>query len=199
MSTPKNRSYKNQNQLAGFTLLEMVVSTAMLSMLVVSVTVMLRSSQEVWQAYDSDHSKIHAAHATLRHLTRKLRQAETITAISTSSDDSGSITITLPDGKTYVWDHSGTEVRFGENTATHLLSGNITKLKFIGYENDTTTETTTGSDVQSIKCFVTIQLNREVGAEKTISCWVWRRAWKRVSILGKESRVKQISRVSQRK
>ena len=95
---------------AGFSLLELIVTAAMMATLVTAVSMVLRSSQNAWEAFDGDHSRLEAAHATLRHLVRHLRQAEQVVAISSASDSSGTISALLPSGDTVVWDHSGTSV-----------------------------------------------------------------------------------------
>ena len=158
-------------------LLELTVTAAMSAMLVTSVSVLLRSSQNTWQAYDSDHSRLEAAQATLRHVTRQLRQAEQILAISGPGDQFGAISARMADGSTYVWARNGNQVDFGVGAASGLLADQITGLSFVGYQADGTTTTTVPAEIQSVKCKVKVDLPLDVGGTRTVSGWIWLRAW----------------------
>jgi prepilin-type N-terminal cleavage/methylation domain-containing protein len=160
-----------------FSLLELIVVAALMSVVVASVGILLRSTQSAWGAHSDDAGKIASAHATLRHVARHLRQATAVTAISGPTDNSGSISVTLTDTNTHVWDHSGSQVNYGITTASNLLATHIDQLTFVGYEVDGTTTTTTAGDVHAVKCTVQVTLSRDTNATRTASCWVWVRAW----------------------
>ncbi len=160
-----------------FSLLELIVVAALMSVIVSSVGILIRSTQTAWGAHSDDTNKLNSAHATLRHITRHLRQATAITAISGAADNSGTLSATLTDTNTHVWDHSGSQVNYGVTTASNLLAGSIDQLNFVGYEADGTTTTTTPADVHAVKCTVQVTLSRDNNATRTVSCWVWVRAW----------------------
>lgn len=160
-----------------FSLLELLVAATLMASMVTAAAMVLRSTQTSWTAHASDQERMDSALATLRHLTRTVRQAESITAISPPGDISGSLSVLLPTGDQVVWDHSATQVNYGTNTPTTLLAYGISELSFIGYEADGVTTTTTPGDVQSILCTVKIALNRSATPTRTLSSRIWLRAW----------------------
>lgn len=161
----------------GFSLLELLVAASMMASIVTAATMVLRSTQTSWTMHASDQDKLSAAYGTLRHLTRGVRQAESISAISTAGDLSGSLTVLLSSGQTVIWDHSGTQVNYGISTPTSLLADGVSELSFVGYKADGVTTTTTPAEVQSILCTVKVSLERTSTPTRTLSCRVWLRAW----------------------
>lgn len=166
----------NRN-LAGFSLLELVVTTAMAAVLVTSVSVLLRSTQAAWEGFDSDQARIEAAHAAVRHLTRQLRQAEQVTAISGPADTVGTVTVIMADGSTVVWARLGNDVNFGVGAATDLLASDIAGLTFEGFQADGVTATVVPSEIQAVKCTVTVNLDVDTGGTRSLTAWIWMRAW----------------------
>jgi hypothetical protein len=159
-------------------MLELIVASTLLLTLVTAVSLIMRGSYAAWQGHSGDYVKIEAAQATLRHLVRNLRQANSVTAITVSSNTAGSISALMPSGQTYVWArNSGTnEVNFGVTSATDLLAEGISELTFTGYHADGVTATTVVADIQAVKCQARVQLPRETSATRTVSAWVWLRA-----------------------
>jgi len=166
-----------RNPRTGFSLLELTVVAAMMAVLVTSVSVLLRTSQNAWEAHDSDQARLESAHAVLRHLVRHVRQGEAVTAISAPADTSGTISVLMPDAQTFVWDHSGSNVNFGAGTADSLLAEGIDELSFTGYKADGVTATTVPDEIQSVLCTAKVTLPRQTGASRTVQCWAWLRAW----------------------
>lgn len=161
----------------GFSLLELLVAATLMATIVTAATVVLRSTQTSWTAHASDQANLDAAYATLRHLTRNLRQAEAITAISTAGDLSGSISALLASGQSVVWDHSGSQVTYGVGAPTSLLASGVSELSFVGYKADGVTATTAPAEVQSVVCTVKVSLQRSSTPTRTISSRIWLRAW----------------------
>ena len=161
----------------GFSLLELLVTVTIMATLMSSVFVLLRTGRSAWEANDTDQTRLEAAHAVMRHIVRHVRQSEEVTAISSSFDNSGTLSVLMPSGEIYVWDHAAGLVSFGINSADDLLGENITELNFIGYEADGTTTTTTVADIQSILATVTVTLPRNTGATQIVQCWIWKRSW----------------------
>ena len=83
---------KNNRQTSrrGFTLLELIVSTAMLAALTTSCMVIVRTSYTAWNRHEDDHTQRQAGLDVLKHIVRKTRQIKAVTAISSASDISGS-------------------------------------------------------------------------------------------------------------
>src|SRR5205085_2339195 len=115
-----------------FSLLELVISCAMLGVLMVAVGGVLRTSRQAWEAHEADYTRLEALHATVRHIVRNVRQADVVTEVSAASDTSGRLGIQRTDGSIVVWDHDAatSKVNFGVTTPTSLLADNITTLKF---------------------------------------------------------------------
>jgi len=161
------------------TLLELVIATSMLTMLLVSVSTVLRASRAAWEAHEADWVRLESAYATLRHIVRWLRQAESVTALSSPNDSSGYISIRLPNGDEYGWRHDRTSssVSFGKGTARELLAEHIDSLTIEAFKADGTTPTT---DLQAVQCFritVGVRLPRDTAATRTVRSWVMMRAW----------------------
>ena len=163
----------------GMTLLELVIASSMMAVLLTAATLVLRTSRQAWEAHEGDYTRLEGLHATLRHMVRQVRQADAVTAISAAGDNSGTLTLAMPDGSTVAWDHDGatSTVRCGVTTADQLLSTNITGLNIVGYKPDGVTATTVPSEIQNLKVSVTVQLPRETNATRTYSSWAWIRSW----------------------
>jgi len=155
-------------------LLELVIATSMLAMVMAAVSMILRTSRQAWEAHAGDYTRIEAAHSTLRHLIREVRQADAVTAISLATDNSGQLGLLMPTGVTRLWDHdSGTNtVNFTATSGSGMLANNITGLRLTGYEADGTTTTTVPDDVQYLKVDVTVQLPRDVNGTRVVSSYV---------------------------
>ena len=164
----------------GVTLLELVIASAMLATIVTAVSTVLRGSLATWEGQESDQARTESAHATMRHLVRKIRQAQSVSAISAATDTSGSISVMMPSGATYAWDHDGAndQVLFDtDGSADQLLAEHISQLKLVGYQSDMTTTTATPSEIRAIRCTVSTELDRESGSTVTLNSWVWLRSW----------------------
>lgn len=165
------------NRARGFSLLELIVTAAMMATLATTVAIVLRSAQSAWAAHDTDHARLQAAHATLRHISRQLRQAEGIISVSAPGDSSGSISALTPDGTTVVWEHVPGRVNYGVTTATSLLAEGIEELSFTAYRADGATTTMSGPDIHSILCRVKVAQPYQAAGNRTFSARIWLRAW----------------------
>lgn len=168
---------KRKNNQRGFTLLELVTASAMMAALMTSGVVLLRTSQSVWEAHQEDHERLEAGQKLVRHIVRRVRQSEAVVTISDGSNVFGTLTLLMPNGKSYVWSQVGTNAMYGIDSATNVLAQNIDTLRFIAYETDGTTVTSDPAKVQSIECIVTITLPRGNGELRTIRSRAWRRSW----------------------
>lgn len=163
----------------GMSLLELVIATSMLAMVMGAVSMILRTSRQAWEAHTGDYTRVEAAHATLRHLVREVRQADAVTAISPATDNSGQLGLLMPTGVTRLWDHDAptNTVNFTATSGNGMLASEITGLRLTGYEADGITTTTVADDVQFLKIDVTVQLPREVNGTRVVSSYVWVRSW----------------------
>ena len=167
------------NRRAGVTLLELILATALMTGMVAATAVVLRTGHLAWQAAQTDAALISAGNATVRHIVRRVRQAEAVTAVSDPGDTSGSLSVLMPSGETMVWSHDDAtrQVSYGVGSADGLLGQDISTLSFTGYRADATTQTAVPAEIQSIKCHASVELPRTSGGTRTVSCWAWLRAW----------------------
>ena len=161
------------------TLLELVIASAMMALLLTAVTLILRTSRQSWEAHEGDYTRLQELHASLRHIVRQVRQADAVTAISAAGNNSGTLTLLMPDGTTTVWAHDNTakSILCGVATADQLLANNIQALNFVGYKADGVTPTVVPTEIQNLRISVTVQLPRETNATRTYSSWAWIRSW----------------------
>jgi len=161
---------------SGYTLLEIILASSMLTVMATATAVILRGGQLTWLAHEEDLSKIASAQAVLRHITRQVRQAEAVTAISPESSTSGNLSVLMPDGSTYAWAHQSARdlVNFGLGKPDQLLADQIAELAFIGYERDAVTKTTVVDDIYLIEARAAVA--RATGTQ-VFSCKAWLRAW----------------------
>ncbi len=159
----------------GFTLLEMIVSTAMLAMLATSCMMLVRTSYTAWNRHEDDHAGRQEGLAVLRHIARQTRQSKAVIAIG-----SGSLSLLTVDGQTQVWQHNaGTkEVLYGIGAATEVLATGIEDITFVGLNVLGSVQTTDPGLIHSVECTTQVNLTRPAGIESvTSSCRAWLRAW----------------------
>jgi prepilin-type N-terminal cleavage/methylation domain-containing protein len=172
---------KNEpHQYRGFTLLELMVTTAMLAVLTTATMALVRSSYAAWNRHEEDQEIRQGGIAVLRHIVRHARQATSVTAISTAADNSGTLSILTPTGQILVWDHDAATKRvlFGVTTASQVLATNIEELSFVGYRTDGITTATDVGHIHTVRVTTEVVLNHPAGAEAvTTSCQSWLRAW----------------------
>jgi prepilin-type N-terminal cleavage/methylation domain-containing protein len=161
----------------GFSLLEMIVATAIMATLMTSLVVIVRSGYAIWNAQEQDIDMAENANGVLRHFVREMRQATSITAITAASNTQGSLTFTTAAGVTRSWSYSGGQVLFNNGTATQLLAPSINELTFVGYQADGTTATTVVDMIQVVKCTVKVTMPQGGGLTRTVSCRAWIRSW----------------------
>lgn len=161
----------------GFSLLELLVAMALMASMVTAVSVLLRVNYDHWLDYRSDSMRQESATGVLRHLVREVRQAEQVVAVTPSSSSSGSLSLRMPTGQVVVWDHNGTNVRYGVNTATQLLGNHITGLTFAGLHKDGVTPATDPEDVQSVRITVAYTLPDRTPAARSLTTVAWIRAF----------------------
>jgi hypothetical protein len=161
------------------TLLELILASVLMTTVVTCTAVVLRGMHAAWDAHEGDLTRLQAAHNTVRHLARKLRQASAVTAITAAGDTAGSISVTMSDSTTAIWSRSAvtSEVRYGVVTADNLLAEQITELTFIGYEADGVTATTVPGDIRSVLCQAKVTLVRDTNPTRTVACRAWLRSW----------------------
>lgn len=156
------------------------MTTAIMALVAASTMTLVRTAYTAWNRHDDDQLQRQQAAAVLRHIGRHVRQAKAVTAISTAADNSGTLSLLMPSGETYVWDHNGTtkEVSFGIDTASSLLALGIEELNFRAVKVDGVTQVAEVGLIHSIHCTVKFNLTRPAGNQLiTVSSQACLRAW----------------------
>jgi len=164
----------------GFSLLELIVTTAMLATLTTSCMVIVRTSYTAWNRHEDDHATLQGGQAVLRHIVRQVRQARAVMAISLDTDNSGTLSLLDANGNVLVWEHdAGTkQVLFGITTATNVLATGIEELNFVGKTLNGSDNNTDPGLIHSVQCTTKVNITRPVGIESvTTSNQAWLRAW----------------------
>ena len=163
----------------GFSLLELTTTTALLALISTASVVLVRTSYSAWNRHEDDNSHRHAASAVVRHLSRKVRQARAVVAVTPSTDLSGSISLLMPNGDTLVWEHdAGTnEVRYGVTTASDVVADEIQSLQFFAYNAAMATTADPGL-VHSVMVRATVSIARPAGSvDETFSGFAHVKSW----------------------
>jgi len=157
----------------------MIIASTLMTMVLATVSVVMRTGRAAWEAHEADFTRLTAGHATLRHIVRQVRQAESVLAITPATDNSGSISIRLANDNVLVWDHDSLtdRVLFGQNAADNLLAEGIEQLSFQGLCADGITPAATADEVQCVIVTLAVNLPRDTNSLRTISSWVWIRTW----------------------
>jgi type II secretory pathway component PulJ len=161
-------------------LVELIAATAIMAMLTTASFSLVRTAHTAWARHRDDCGRRREAVAVLQHLTRRVRQASKVTAISAAADTAGAITLAMPSGSNAMWArNAGTnQVMFGTTSANNLLANNITEMTLTGYKVDGVTPTTTTELIHAVKCTVKYTLVRPTGSvAETVSNTAWLRAW----------------------
>jgi len=170
----------------GFSLLELIVTTAMLATLTTSCMVIVRTSYTAWNRHEDDHATLQGGQAVLRHIVRQVRQARAVMAISLATDDSGSLSLLDVNGNMLVWEHDAVtkQVLFGITIATNVLATGIEELTFVGYKVDDLDETTDPGLIHKVQCTTKVNIARPVSTKwpdgiepVTTSNQAWLRVW----------------------
>ena len=160
-------------------LLELTLATAMLTTVMTSLSMLVRGGYRAWQAHESDLVAIESAHGALRHLLRNVRQAQSVVAITAAAENTGSISLVMPDGTTRVWARNAgaNQVNHGVNAATDLLAEGIHALRFTGYKADGITVTTVPAEIHVVEATAVTQLEVGGASSRTVRCKGWIRTW----------------------
>jgi prepilin-type N-terminal cleavage/methylation domain-containing protein len=171
---------KSNQQRLGFSLMELVATTAILAMVATSSMTLVRTAYTAWHRHDDDQSQRQQAAAVLRHVCRHVRQAKAVMAVSAAADTSGALSLLMPNGDVNVWDHNDStlDVNFGIGTASELLALGIDELTFQATRVDGVTVATDIGLIHSILCTVKFTLPRPSGSKVvTVSSRAFIRSW----------------------
>lgn len=175
-SEPTARRPSPKSPRRGATLLEVMTAVSLTATLMASSFVVLRSSHAAWRAHRSDLEVAGEAAAVIRHIVRHARQSTDVTAISPSTDNTGSLAVSFDDGSTMEWSHSGSGVTLSQDGgAAAPLADAIDTLTFQGFQADGATPALDPAEVHALR--VAVSTAAPDGGTRTVSSYVWLRAW----------------------
>lgn len=164
-------------------MLELVIAGSMLALVMTSLSVVMRTSRQSWEAGDNDYAMLAQAHAVSRHFVRAAREAEAVESLSAGGRG---ITLRMRDGSTtsWQWQATGTDGMTGvvdvhpsaEKSAI-ALAYDIDNLNFVGYDADGVTVVIAPDDIYLIEVTVEVVLPRGDSARQRIRSKVWIRSW----------------------
>jgi prepilin-type N-terminal cleavage/methylation domain-containing protein len=165
---------------AGFSLVELIAATALMAVVTTSSFMLVRTSHKAWLKHRDDSAIRQTAQGALQQMTRTIRQATHVTAISAAANTAGSLTVLMPDGTTRMWarDAGTNQIRYGTTAATDLLASGVTSATFIGLKADGMTTTTQVDLVHGVLFTVQYAISTPSGnVTETISSYAFLRAW----------------------
>lgn len=163
----------------GFSLLEMLVSMTVLTVLMTSITVVLRTSRQAWSSHQSDLLATQTAHAVIRHIVRELREADSVVSVTGSTAPAGDLTIRDASGNQLRWQHNTTtkQVLFTDTSVSNtaqVLADNVQFVRFTAYTPNGVNQTLSTEQMQFLKVDVAVPLP-STGGIRAIGSWVWLR------------------------
>lgn len=190
-STSRNASTNR----VGLTLLELIIASAMIAVVMTSVSLVLRTARTSWEASDGDYSSMHHAMTVARHFVRQCREGRMVHELGAGGK---SVTVQKSSGEILRWEYSASDssvtlvylqptVTVPLGTAIPVSSMNvvnkvplayeISDLSFIGYEADGVTTTTNPEDMQLLEIRLTVPTPSKSTPMTTLSSHVWVRSW----------------------
>ncbi len=159
------------------TLMEMVISMAIMAILFAVLVPQLRAIQNSWDSKASAAETLQNSRVLIDHLNRNLSKAVKITAVSDSSETNGYIEFEDNDANNMRYDiNADNYVEFGPVGDLYELAGPVSQLLFTCYDgNDFDTVITDVNDIRFIKVQTTLTNLAAMGHDKTFTASVYLR------------------------
>ena len=160
------------------TLIEMVISLAIMAILVAVLVPQLRAIQNSWDSNANSTEALQNGRILIDHLNRNLSKAARITAVSDSSTVNGYIEFTDNDAKSFRYDVNAISnyVEFDLVGSLSDLAGPVSQFQFTCYDgNDFDTAITDANSIRFVKVQTTITNSASSGRDITLSTQVYLR------------------------
>lgn len=137
----------------GTTLIELVIAVSIMTVVIGTLLPLLSSARKTWDTSQNNAETLQNGRILMDHMNRWLSQAKSITSVSDSDTNLGTITFTDNQDTVYRYHVNGTnQVQFGEVGSLSTLAGPVAKFKFTCYDsNDLTSPITDVNDIRFIK------------------------------------------------
>lgn len=167
------RHRKHPESSKGLTLLEMVISLAMMSIIFTSIVPQFTAIRNGWDSRRGAAESLQNGRILIDHLNRNLAKAVKITAVSDSSETDGYIQFEANDGNDLRYEVAASYVQFGEVDDLSDLAGPTSKLQFTCYDAcdlDTPLDISTAdiNDIRFVKAEITLTNSAALGRNKTL-------------------------------
>ena len=149
----------------GLSLLEMLLVVGISSVLIAGVTTHLRTLGVTAGTAHQRREALQNSRVAIDRLTRQMRNAQSVTAISPAGHTQGSISLRGFNGDTHIFALRGTELYYGTSSADTLLATGIQSLAFAGYDPDGTVPPTEPERIDAVAIDLTAVL---AGAADTV-------------------------------
>lgn len=156
----------------GFSLIETSAALVLAVMLMSPVVGVLHSSIDLRDSSSSRLGRTNALHNTLRHLRRQLKECSA--AVILSSQGNRNVGEFLgANGQVYRWefDKRSGELRFRQGGQAGLLSEGIDSFQIDGFDSNGRS-TTVMSDIQVLRCTLTVRLENQADEVRTSHSWI---------------------------
>lgn len=154
----------------GATLIEMVMTISISAIIAGALAVHLRTLRQTSDLSNARNEAHQSARVAMERITRQLRAARSVTAVTAYDDDAGSITVTDFDGVEYVFarDPATDHVLYGIDAATHVLATGVQTLRFQGYDAQGEVDPTNPSAIEAVQIVLVAAIG-EAGDTETLS------------------------------
>jgi type II secretory pathway pseudopilin PulG len=166
---------KKRTSVGGLTLLEMLISLAIMAVVFAAIIPQFRSVQNSWDLRQGRAEALQNGRVLIDHLDRNLAQATKIIAVSNSGVANGFIEFESIDKKTYRYEVSGgRNVQFGEVGKLADLAGPVSQFQFACYRlDDFVKPTTKAEDVRLINVSTVIANSAGLGHDESLTSSVF--------------------------
>jgi len=156
---------------AGMTLVEMLVAMSIMVIVFAAVVPQIRAIQNSWDSKRENVEVIQNGRVLVDHITSQLAQANSITAVSNSSETTGYIQFVDNDGNTMRYEIDASNyVVYGPVGNLSELTGPVSKLQFTCYDVcDLDTAITDVNSIRTVKVRTTITNAAELGRDQTFT------------------------------
>jgi len=163
----KTTTYKYK----GMTLLEMVISMAIITIVFAAVMPQFRNIQNSWASRQGGNKAIQNGRILMDHMNRNLSKAVRIAAVSDSSQTNGFIQFEDNNGNNLCYDIGADNyIRFGPAGDLSDLAGPVSQLRFICYGlDDLDTPITDVNSIRLVKVETTLTNPAVMGRDKTFT------------------------------
>ncbi len=148
-----------RNTQSGATLLEVVIVVAISALVIGGVAAQFRTLRQVTTTVEQRREALQRARVAFDRMSRVIRQAKSITAISPETDPLGSITVLDFSDQTHVFQLLNESLYYGSTVpADRLLAEGFQELRFEGFDADGAVAPDSPGDIDAVRITATVAI-----------------------------------------